>query len=70
MRDLDFMRDMVRIGAITPAEATGWLLELGILKPGERRAANGVIIGSGAEPDIPRFGADENDLDCVTGDPG
>jgi len=33
------------------------------LAPGEYRAANGVIIGSGAELDIPRFGADETDLD-------
>jgi hypothetical protein len=33
------------------------------LEPGERRAANGVIIGSGAALDVPRFGADENDLD-------
>jgi hypothetical protein len=33
------------------------------LLPGERRAANGVIIGSGAEPAIPRHGADENDND-------
>lgn len=40
---------------------------LGIkLRPGERRAANGVIIGSGTEPGIPRFGADENDTDYVT----
>jgi hypothetical protein len=37
---------------------------LGIeLRPGERRAANGVIIGSGAEPGIPRFGADQTDND-------
>lgn len=35
------------------------------LRPGERRAANGVIIGSGAEPGIPRFGADETDNDYV-----
>jgi hypothetical protein len=33
------------------------------LLPGERLAANGVIIGSGAEPGIPRFGADANDID-------
>lgn len=33
------------------------------LRPGERRAANGVIIGSGAEPGILRFGADQNDID-------
>lgn len=33
------------------------------LLPGERRAANGVIIGSGAEPGIPRFGADQTDND-------
>jgi hypothetical protein len=37
------------------------------LLPGERRAANGVIIGSGAARDIPRFGADENDLDDIPG---
>jgi hypothetical protein len=36
------------------------------LVSGERRAANGVIIGSGAELDIPRFGADETDLDDIT----
>jgi hypothetical protein len=36
------------------------------LKPGERLAANGVISGSGADPDVPRFGADENDLDDIT----
>jgi len=35
------------------------------LRPGERRAANGVIIGSGAEPGIPRFGADQTDNDLV-----
>jgi hypothetical protein len=35
------------------------------LLPGERRAANGVIIGSGADLDIPRFGADETDNDYV-----
>jgi hypothetical protein len=34
-----------------------------VLQPGERRAANGVVIGSGARPDIPRFGADETDND-------
>ena len=39
------------------------------LLPGERRAANGVIIGSGAEPAIPRFGADETDSDYVPGNP-
>jgi hypothetical protein len=33
------------------------------LLPGERQAANGVVIGSGAEPGIPRFGADQNDMD-------
>jgi hypothetical protein len=33
------------------------------LLPGERRAANGVIIGSGAARDIPRFGSDQNDSD-------
>jgi hypothetical protein len=33
------------------------------LLPGERRAANGVIIGSGAALDIARFGADETDND-------
>ena len=33
------------------------------LLPGERRAANGVIIGSGAALGIPRFGADETDND-------
>lgn len=36
-----------------------------VLRPGERRAANGVIIGSGAMPDIPRFGADQTDNDYV-----
>jgi hypothetical protein len=36
-----------------------------LLLPGERRAANGVIIGSGADLDIPRFGADETDNDYV-----
>jgi hypothetical protein len=34
-----------------------------LLLPGERRAANGVVIGSGAHPDIPRHGADETDND-------
>jgi hypothetical protein len=33
------------------------------LRPGQVRAANGVIIGSGENPDIPRFGADETDND-------
>jgi hypothetical protein len=37
------------------------------LLPGERRAANGVIIGSGAEPGIPRFGRDETDNDYPVG---
>jgi hypothetical protein len=37
------------------------------LLPGERRAGNGVIIGSGAEPGIPRHGADETDLDEAPG---
>jgi hypothetical protein len=36
------------------------------LRPGEYRAANGVIIGSGAQLDIPRFGADETDNDYLT----
>lgn len=35
------------------------------LRPGERRAANGVLIGSGADPGIPRYGADEADNDQV-----
>jgi hypothetical protein len=34
-----------------------------VLQPGERRAANGVVIGSGAHPEVPRFGADETDND-------
>jgi len=29
------------------------------LKPGEIRGANGVIHGAGADPDVPRYGADE-----------
>lgn len=33
------------------------------LRPGQVRAANGVIIGSGENPDIPRFGADQTDND-------
>lgn len=34
------------------------------LQPGQVRAANGVIIGSGQDhPEIPRFGADETDND-------
>jgi hypothetical protein len=40
-----------------------------VLLPGERRAANGVIIGSGAEPGIPRFGADETDSGCAEPEP-
>lgn len=40
------------------------------LLPGERRAANGVIIGSGAEPGIPRHGADETDNDYPDIEPG
>lgn len=47
----------------TPGDRTK---NIGLL-PGERRAANGVIIGSGAEPGTPRFGADETDLDEVPG---
>jgi hypothetical protein len=34
------------------------------LAPGERLAANGVVIGSGGHPDVPRYGADETDLDA------
>jgi hypothetical protein len=33
------------------------------LEPGETVGPTGVINGAGAHPDIPRFGADENDLD-------
>jgi hypothetical protein len=33
------------------------------LEPGERLAPTGVIIGSGAHPGIPRFGADQTDND-------
>jgi hypothetical protein len=50
---------LVSDGTITQEQAEQ---ALGLL-PGERLAANGVIIGAGAEPGIPRFGADENDID-------
>jgi hypothetical protein len=36
----------------TPGDKTAGIK----LEPGERRAANGVIIGSGAHPEVPRFG--------------
>lgn len=35
------------------------------LRPGQVRASNGVILGSGQDPDIPRWGADETDNDTV-----
>jgi len=41
--------------ATTPGSKTGTIE----LKPGEVRGANGVIHGAGADPDIPRYGADE-----------
>jgi hypothetical protein len=50
---------LVSKGAITQEQAARALS----LQPGERLAANGVIIGSGAARDIPRFGADSNDID-------
>jgi len=44
----------------TPGDKT-----LGIrLQPGQVRAPNGVILGHGQGPDIPRFGADETDNDA------
>jgi hypothetical protein len=48
----------------TPGDSTKHIK----LRPGERRAANGVIIGSGADPGIPRFGADETDIDYQPAD--
>ncbi len=47
--------EAVRQGLITQEQAEQ---KLG-LEPGERLCANGVISGAGAEPGIPRFGADE-----------
>jgi hypothetical protein len=49
----------VKAGTVTQDDAE---FELG-LTSGERLAANGVIVGSGAALDIPRFGADETDND-------
>jgi hypothetical protein len=38
-------------------------IDVYLLQPGERRAANGVVIGSGAHPEVPRFGAEQTDQD-------
>jgi hypothetical protein len=38
------------------------------LEPGERLCANGVISGSGAHPEIPRYGREETDSDYELGE--
>lgn len=37
------------------------------LEPGEHVAPTGVVVGSGAHPEVPRFGADETDQDPIPG---
>jgi hypothetical protein len=63
--ELEWVRGVVKDGVNTPEEATVWLRELGVLRPGEYMAPTGVVIGSGAHPEISRFGADETDNDCL-----
>lgn len=53
------LADGVRRGDYTQAQADE---ALG-LEPGEHLAPSGVVTGSGAHPEIPRFGADQTDND-------
>jgi len=54
---------------VAEGNVTQWQAGLALgLAPGERLAANGVVIGAGGHPDIPRHGAEENDLDYPADD--
>jgi quercetin dioxygenase-like cupin family protein len=52
---------MARVNA---GEITLWMAERELnLQPGEYLAPTGVVMGHNARPGVPRFGADETDLD-------